>query len=85
MIITSDCQKYHATRVKYFIASFSSASGIPFLPTTIRIGEGRTEGGGRRAECWSGGGLGLALNKLAILTGYAPTERRHADTPTRFP
>jgi hypothetical protein len=36
-------------------------------------------------ECWSVGVLRLALNKSAMLTGYAPTERPNADPPTRFP
>ena len=39
---------------------------------------------------WSVGVLGLALNKSAMLTGYATIERRPAETPTpiyaaRFP
>ena len=48
MIITSDCQKYHATRVKIFHRLVLVPSGIPFLPDPDQ--DRRTENGGRRMK-----------------------------------
>jgi len=69
MIITSDCQKYHAPRLKIFRRLVLVLEHVGWSVGVL--------------EDWRIGGLGLALNKSAMLTGYAPTERRNAETPKR--